>query len=90
MTKGLENILEGATGCLKVSSNGSKDSMTRFRRFYYARSSRDADAFTTDIESTAQALGIIERGLQQRLTDDIKADLVRFSSPSKTLGRVFL
>ena len=28
MTKGLENILEGATGCLKVSSNGSKDSMT--------------------------------------------------------------
>ncbi|WP_433938977.1 hypothetical protein [Paenibacillus lautus] len=47
--------------------------------FYYARSSRDSEAFVPDIESTAQALGIIERcGLLQRLSDGIKAGLVRF------------
>lgn len=80
MTKRLENILEGGDGLFEgffewLEAQYDADS----GGFYYARSSRDSDAFRPDIESTAQALGIIERcGLQQRLTDDIKADLVRF------------
>ncbi|PAK55228.1 hypothetical protein [Paenibacillus sp. 7541] len=47
--------------------------------FYYARSSRDSGEFVPDIESTAQALNIIERcGLAPYLTEDMKKGVVRF------------
>lgn len=88
MTKGLENILEGGDRLFEGFFEwleGQYDAASG--GFYYARSSRDSDAFTPDIESTAQALGIIERcGLQQRLTDDIKADLVRFFQSKQDPG----
>lgn len=47
--------------------------------FYYARSSRDSGEFTPDIESTAQALNIIERcGLQPYLTEEMRNGVIRF------------
>lgn len=80
MTKRLEDILTGGDGLFEGFFEwleGQYDAASG--GFYYARSSRDSDAFTPDIESTAQALGIIERcGLQQRLADDIKTGIVRF------------
>ncbi|EHB65012.1 MULTISPECIES: hypothetical protein [Paenibacillus] len=47
--------------------------------FYYARSSRNSPRLTPDIESTAQALGIIERcGLAAGLTEEVKGRMIRF------------
>jgi hypothetical protein len=47
--------------------------------FYYARSSKDAGTFTPDIESTAQALNIIERcGLLERLEGKVREGMIRF------------
>lgn len=47
--------------------------------FYFARSSKESGAFTPDIESTAQALNILDRcGLLGRLDSGMRARLVRF------------
>jgi len=47
--------------------------------FFYARSSKTSGRFTPDIESTAQALNIIERcGLLGRLDDRVREGAVRF------------
>ncbi|WP_202914619.1 hypothetical protein [Paenibacillus antri] len=47
--------------------------------FYYARSSRESGRFSPDIESTAQALNIIERcGLLERLEDRMREGMIRF------------
>lgn len=47
--------------------------------FFYARSSKESGAFIPDIESTAQAVNIMERaGILPRLAPEIKAGLVRF------------
>ncbi|AWP28972.1 hypothetical protein [Paenibacillus sp. Cedars] len=47
--------------------------------FYYARSSREGEAFTPDIESTAQALNIIECcGAGSLLSAERRARIVRF------------
>lgn len=47
--------------------------------FFYARSSRDSGQFTPDIESTAQALNIMERtGLMENMHPQMKEGLIRF------------
>ncbi|WP_166238641.1 hypothetical protein [Paenibacillus turpanensis] len=47
--------------------------------FFYARSSKLSEKFTPDIESTAQALNIIERcGLLGNLDEQMKQGLIRF------------
>ncbi|WP_438448707.1 hypothetical protein [Gorillibacterium sp. sgz5001074] len=47
--------------------------------FFYARSSKESGAFIPDIESTAQAVNIMERaGILERLPEEIKNGLIRF------------
>lgn len=47
--------------------------------FFYARSSKESGPFKPDIESTAQALNILERtGLLERIGETMKQGLVRF------------
>jgi hypothetical protein len=47
--------------------------------FFYARSSKESGAFTPDIESTAQALNILERcGYLDCLAPEMKEGLIRF------------
>ncbi|WP_309120893.1 hypothetical protein [Paenibacillus sp.] len=47
--------------------------------FYYARSSRASGRFSPDIESTAQALNIVERcGLLDRLDERMREGMIRF------------
>jgi hypothetical protein len=47
--------------------------------FFYARSSKESSKFTPDIESTAQAVNIMERvGILDRLSSDMRQGLIRF------------
>lgn len=47
--------------------------------FFYARSSKESGQFIPDIESTAQAVNIMERaGILERLSPEIKGGLIRF------------
>lgn len=70
---GLDQLFEGFFEWLE----GQYDSVSG--GFFFARSSRDSGKFVPDIESTAQAVHILDRaGILPRLAPEMKEGLIRF------------
>lgn len=80
MNRSIENILKEMDGVFEGFFEwleGQYDETTG--GFYYARSSMESGSFTPDIESTSQAVNIMERcGILEKLSSERKERMVRF------------
>lgn len=80
MNQSIENILKEMDGVFEgffAWLEGQYDEATG--GFFYARSSKESGSFTPDIESTSQAVNIMERcGILEKLSPERKERMVRF------------